>query len=1172
MARPIPHADLRLLPKQGDKENKPKDSQSFLDITIDGIKNTTSKNLLLGTVTGWAAGVSVVRVGRIAAFGLGGGIILLHFAAEFGYINVNWDRVKETAGESQQWLDRVLRFVKKNNCFSVGFMGGFFFGVASTASKYGGNPDRVVILPVKPILEQERALPPEPIPPKPPELYRPDEIMFEKPVFPIPTKPIPHSPKISPSSIPNPNPSVMTPKQVDGYPNFGSYLYSIPGYSAFQPINSVQYPPIIPSTMPPSIQSEVSTSDYMPFPNMNKEPHTTPMVDVETTADMEPSKDLPKQQTDFEEQFTPEIITATSNTEVTNPQTTESKMSITSLAQGSGATVTIPSQIPNKEFKKKPERFSLKTSIPISKIDMKCQQNPQVLLQRANFDSKNLQAPSRLSNQSKKCKEDVVNESSSSKVVALKRMHQENCDENDFENLITENQIYGNKIVVKEKSQGTSQEQDLKTKKVTEKVTTTITETKNVVLQPNFVYLSNVQFPNLMMIKNNSKVTQTSDSNKPKLAPKEIKIAPEISTPTTVAATAVAVPVAIAPAAVTPATICTENITEVKSSKPSTVVNQEVQVLKTSSNVLQTLPNITKPDIVIQANPTVIVSPQIVYQVPITTIVDAEKVNQPFKKRDYQKFIAPKKEAPKKSDQRKTNDKLFIACPYQMDSKLQPKIVITNLRPKISKVEEVSSLDDYEKRKRLRRLKYLSNRDNKEVKTDAKPEPAKKVIEKTEIRNNIITPDKVKSEIYKEFAKSKLAAHDGSSDSDSDDYGEDNLKVYEEIIEEYGIKDDREKRKVEFMSHLRLATLQDYKVKDLELQDKVLRNDSVAAAYAAVGRLDVLRNVPADEEPKDEEMDEDNPVFDVQPENRTAMQRKKLFLSKLKLTQVTQKYKEGYDKVWQEILKERKRRHSNPDLDDNCKEPRLGFDPNCQLRLLTEIKKCVNDNNNLIKKRLDSTSNGDSNEESIKVLAEKNFSELNRLSKMADTSVKLFKTPNSRKRDLNPGFDSENIKNPNIRIHQPYENYPKIKIPSVAKIISLKTTQECPTTTSTQATSMDEPQNSAAGVTEVVEETAPPGVTRDIGCQVDEPTWAGLEALAKSYREYDAVRRKEIIELHKRNTTLKIEGAHITRSASRDSDTARALLAERQNLSVEENKLRVSLKKIQQAIDVIRNY
>ncbi|CAH1640531.1 unnamed protein product [Spodoptera littoralis] len=132
MARPIPHTDLRHLPKQADKELKPKETQSFLDITIDGIKHTTSQNLLLGTITGWGAGVSIVRVGRIAAVGLGGSIILLHFAAEFGYINVNWDRVKETAGESQQWLDRVLRFIKKNNCFSVGFMGGFFFGVAST--------------------------------------------------------------------------------------------------------------------------------------------------------------------------------------------------------------------------------------------------------------------------------------------------------------------------------------------------------------------------------------------------------------------------------------------------------------------------------------------------------------------------------------------------------------------------------------------------------------------------------------------------------------------------------------------------------------------------------------------------------------------------------------------------------------------------------------------------------------------------------------------------------------------------------------------------------------------------------------------------------------------------------------------------------------------------------
>lgn len=800
-----------------------------------------------------------------------------------------------------------------------------------------------MIVPVKPItpiapLEQERALPPDPIPPKPPELYKPDEsVVFEKPAF-LPTKPIPHSPKISPSSIPNPNPSVMTPKQVDsGYPNFGSYLYSIPGYSAFQPISSVNYPPIAPPTIPPPMHSEPLTSEFIPFPSIPKDNVPTPMVEKKST-DIETPEESLKQQTDFEEHFTPEIITATSVSDASKTQNTESKMSITSLAQGSGATVTIPSQITNKEFKKKPEpRFSLKTSIPISKIDMKCvvnppdtafqnslakktygpafskesprieiqsniiiktatkeaetkeakssvitnsnigtlinaaeavnktdnpfrvpepkadppaevkdsptlsrplfnpinietskanfnkppetsyneqknqivfiqnknstnskmmltiQQNPQVLLQRTNFESKNLQAPSRLSNQSKKCKEDVVNENTSSKVVALKRLHQENSDENDFENLITENQIYGNKIVVKEKSQGTLQEQDLKNTKMTEKVTTT--ESKSVVLQPcnNFVYLSNVQIPaNFMMIKNTCKVSQTPEAFKAKIAPiVSSRIAPDITT----------IP-------------STESNTEITTSIPSVeATSKDIHVLKPSNSVIQTrdLSTITKPDIVIQANPTVIVSPKIVYQVPISSIMETEIISAPSKKRDVAKFIppsvpriAPKKEVPKKLDPPKTNDKLYIACPYQMDSKLQPKIVITNIRPKINTIEEISSLDNYEKRKRMRRLKYLSNRETKDVKAESKK------VEKTEIRN-VITPDKVKNEIYKEFANTKVETDEASSGCDSDDYGEEELRIYEDIIDEYGTKDDNNKRKVEFMADLRLATPEAYK-------------------------------------------------------------------------------------------------------------------------------------------------------------------------------------------------------------------------------------------------------------------------------------------------------------------------------------------------------------------------
>lgn len=773
-------------------------------------------------------------------------------------------------------------------------------------------------------------LPPPDPPPKQIEPYKPEEqkIFPEKPAF-LPPKPVPHSPKISPSSIPNPSPSVSTTKMEPGYPNYGGYLYSIPGYSAFQPIS---YPGMMQPNQAP-IQNESQNSEFTPFQPVKDTEDTS----VEMKSNDNPRVDTPKAQTDFEDQFTPEVVPAVSNTDVKN-SVNDSKLSIASLSQGAGATVTTMSTPMNKDVNKKknPERFSLKTSIPISKIDMKCvgtnppepvfqnaltkkphkfnppfqntnvdmgskveiqsniiiksalkepevkadvkptapspnnintlinaaeainktdnqfrkpepkvevineikdpppftppipaprpmfspmnldnkvnfpnkppdgtfseqknqilfiqnknpsnskmlltiqQQNPQVLLQRTNFDSKNLQAPSRLSNQ-KKCKEELLENGSSSKVVALKRLHQENCDENDFENLITENQIYGNKIVVKEKSQGTQQEQDLKNKNKTQDKPTQ-GETKNVVLQPNFLYLSNVQFPaNLMMIKNNAKLNQTNEPKINKIAANENKTTTEVSTMT--------------------------NSNDTKSLKAQNIaVSKEIHVLKSSNNVLQTLSNKnSKNDLVFQTPHQKVIMNPIVYQVPM--IVDSDnKLNQSFINREYPKFIGQNKKEYPKSFEQKSNDKLFIACPYQMDSKLQPKIVITNIRPKISKVEEVSSLDIYEKRKRLRRLKHLSNRDSKE---SPKNDP-KKGTDKIE---NIITPDKMKAEICKEFATTKVIIDEGCSESDTD-YGENDLDEYNTIIEEFGaiVKNDDEK--VEFLANFRLASHADYK-------------------------------------------------------------------------------------------------------------------------------------------------------------------------------------------------------------------------------------------------------------------------------------------------------------------------------------------------------------------------
>ncbi|CAG4939800.1 unnamed protein product [Colias eurytheme] len=493
---------------------------------------------------------------------------------------------------------------------------------------------------------------------KPPEESNPLPYP-EKPTF-VPPKSISQSPKISPSSIPNPSPSVATTKQVQGYPNYGCYMYSVPVYSAFQPVS---YPVIVPPNTSSRNDQPPATEVVYPLVQTKE---ATPLANEDKNSDaMPPDKppdDMTKSQTDFEEHFTPKVV-STSLTEKVN-QINETK--IENKIEDSTSTVTMGL---NKDSIKKPpaERFSLKTSIPISKIDMKCvtstpegfqapmkkhfnpafhtaksespkieiqsnvlindksckdttnspipvnsistlisaaevinqaetqfrkpepklepnmelkkdqsgqpnnlpsrptfnakdiskpnlstsshersineqknqilliqnknstnqkmllaiqQQNPQVLLQRTTIDQKNAQPPSRPSSQIKKCKEELISENgSSSKVVSLKRTHQGDCDENDFENLITENQIYGNKIVVKEKTQGTLQEQEIKTKNKTEKPVQI--PPKNVVLQSNFVYLSNVQFPaNVMMFKNNVKVN--NESSKVNTPPNEI--------------------------------------------------------------------------------------------------------------------------------------------------------------------------------------------------------------------------------------------------------------------------------------------------------------------------------------------------------------------------------------------------------------------------------------------------------------------------------------------------------------------------------------------------------------------------------------------------------------------------------------------------------------------------
>ncbi|XP_051162855.1 FUN14 domain-containing protein 1 isoform X1 [Leptopilina boulardi] len=89
----------------------------------DVSKTSATKQIIIGTTSGWMTGFLTMKVGKVAAFALGGGIIILQVAAHQGYIKINWDKVQKKAekisdkvgekvtGEGPKMLDKMERFV-----------------------------------------------------------------------------------------------------------------------------------------------------------------------------------------------------------------------------------------------------------------------------------------------------------------------------------------------------------------------------------------------------------------------------------------------------------------------------------------------------------------------------------------------------------------------------------------------------------------------------------------------------------------------------------------------------------------------------------------------------------------------------------------------------------------------------------------------------------------------------------------------------------------------------------------------------------------------------------------------------------------------------------------------------------------------------------------------------
>ncbi|KAG7205815.1 hypothetical protein KM043_007760 [Ampulex compressa] len=121
-----------------------KEAKTFVDkILGDVSKTSATKQIIIGTTSGWITGFLTMKVGKVAAFAVGGGIIILQIAANQGYIKINWDKIQRKAekitdkveekvtGEGPRFMDKVGKWWRKNSYVATSFVGGFIIGLAS---------------------------------------------------------------------------------------------------------------------------------------------------------------------------------------------------------------------------------------------------------------------------------------------------------------------------------------------------------------------------------------------------------------------------------------------------------------------------------------------------------------------------------------------------------------------------------------------------------------------------------------------------------------------------------------------------------------------------------------------------------------------------------------------------------------------------------------------------------------------------------------------------------------------------------------------------------------------------------------------------------------------------------------------------------------------------------
>lgn len=107
-------------------EKMTENASKFLGGILGDISSKSAyTQIFIGAVSGWVTGYSTLKIGKLAAFAIGGTIIVVEIAHLEGYIQIDWskmtkklDKVSDkvesaVTGETPSWMDKAERYVDR---------------------------------------------------------------------------------------------------------------------------------------------------------------------------------------------------------------------------------------------------------------------------------------------------------------------------------------------------------------------------------------------------------------------------------------------------------------------------------------------------------------------------------------------------------------------------------------------------------------------------------------------------------------------------------------------------------------------------------------------------------------------------------------------------------------------------------------------------------------------------------------------------------------------------------------------------------------------------------------------------------------------------------------------------------------------------------------------------